>query len=90
MSSTLLDGFYTQPLGYVLLLLWMLVYLQPQHVAWRFALSALLLALTVLANFFNAITATIFIVCVLAFDLLRCCPPIFPQNLIKKNVVLSP
>jgi hypothetical protein len=69
MSSTLLDGFYTQPLGFVLLLLWMLVYLLPQHVVWRFALSAVLLALTVLANFFNAITATIFIVSVLAYDL---------------------
>lgn len=69
MSSTLLDGFYTQPLGYVLLLLWMLIYLLPQQKAWRFVLSALLLALTVLANFFNAITATIFIAAVLAFDL---------------------
>lgn len=69
MSSTLLDGFYTQPLGYVLLLLWILVYLFPQQNARRFAASAVLLALTVLANFFNAITATIFIASVLLYDL---------------------
>ena len=71
MSSTLLDGFYTQPLGFVLLLLWMLIYLFPRQGSWRFAGAAVLLALTVLANFFNAITAIIFILAVLICDLVK-------------------
>ena len=69
MSSTLLDGFYTQPFGFVLLLCWMLFYLSPQQNGRRFAVSAVLLALTVLANFFNAITAIVFIASVLLFDI---------------------
>jgi hypothetical protein len=68
MSSTVLDGFYTQPLGFVLLLAWILVYLQPRQRLWQFATSAILLSLTVLANFFNAITAIIFIASVLICD----------------------
>jgi hypothetical protein len=68
MSSTLLDGFYTQPLGFVLLLSWILVYLMPGQGTRQFAAAALLLSLTVLANFFNAITAIVFIVSVLIFD----------------------
>ena len=43
MSSTLLDGFYTQPLGFVLLLCWMLFNLNPPRRP-RFAVSAVLLA----------------------------------------------
>jgi hypothetical protein len=68
MSSTLLDGFYTQPLGFVLLLSWILVYLSPRQKLWQFAMAAILLSLTVLANFFNAISAIIFIVSVLICD----------------------
>ena len=89
MSSTLLDGFYTQPLGFVLLLLWILVYLFPQQKRWRFVASATLLALTVLANFFNAITAIIFIASVLLFDLanwFRANDPTARRNL--RNTVL--
>lgn len=71
MSSTLLDGFYTQPLGFVLMLLWVLVYLLPRQGIWTFAGAAVLLSLTVLANFFNAITAIIFIAAVLAWDIAR-------------------
>src|SRR6185437_4028709 len=56
MSSTLIDGFYTQPLGFVLLLAWILVYLSPRQGLRQFAIAAILLSLTVLANFFNAIT----------------------------------
>lgn len=69
MSSTLLDGFYTQPLGFVLLLLWILIYLFPRQSALHFTAAGVLLALTVLANFFNAITAVIFIASVLGCDL---------------------
>jgi len=68
MSSTLLDGFYTQPLGFVLLLVWLLVYLLPRQRMSHFVATAILLALTVLANFFNAITAIIFIASVLFCD----------------------
>lgn len=71
MSSTLLDGFYTQPLGLVLMLLWILVYLLPRQGIWTFAGAAVLLSLTVLGNFFNAITAIIFIAAVLAWDIAK-------------------
>jgi hypothetical protein len=67
-SSTLLDGFYTQPLGFVLLLFWILVYLSPRQSPRKAAAAAILLGLTVLANFFNAITAVIFIGSVLVYD----------------------
>jgi len=69
LSSTLLDGFYTQPLGFVLLLAWILVYLLPRQGVRQFAAAAVLLSLTVLANFFNAITAIIFIASVLICDI---------------------
>ena len=68
-TSTLLDGFYTQPLGFVLLLAWILVYLRPRQGLRQFAIASILLSLTVLANFFNAITAIIFIASVLICDL---------------------
>lgn len=67
-SSTLVDGFYTQPLGFVLLLSWILVYLMPRQGIRQFAAAATLLSLTVLANFFNAITAIIVIAAVLICD----------------------
>ena len=69
MSSTMLDGFYTQPLGFVLLLVWLLVYLRPRQGVRQFIAAAVLLSLTVLANFFNAITAIIFIASVLSCDI---------------------
>ncbi len=69
--STLVVGLYTQPLGFVLLLGWYALYTGAHRRRWRFAASAALLALTVLANFFNAITATVFIACVLVNDLWR-------------------
>lgn len=69
MSSTWLDGFYTQPLGFTLMLLWILVYLISRPGVLQFIGSAILLSLTVLANFFNAITAIIFIAVVLVWDI---------------------
>ena len=71
MSSTWLDGFYTQPLGFTLMLLWILVYLLPRPGLWQFIGSAVLLSLTVLANFFNAITAIVFIAAVLVWDVVE-------------------
>jgi hypothetical protein len=69
MSSTMLDGFYTQPLGFVLMLAWLLVYLRRRQGIRQFVAAAVLLSLTVLANFFNAITAIIFIASVLICDI---------------------
>jgi len=68
-SSTLIDGFYTQPLGFLLLLAWILVYLLPRQNIWQFTCATFLLALTILANFFNAMTAIVFIASVLVWDL---------------------
>lgn len=58
--STFGIGLYTQPLGFVLLLLWLCVHLGGDR-ARRWQLSGVLLALTVLANFFNAATAAVFV-----------------------------
>ncbi|HEY0761030.1 MAG TPA: hypothetical protein VGD61_01530 [Pyrinomonadaceae bacterium] len=69
-SSTLLDGFYTQPLGFVLLLFWVFVYLSPRQGPRQCAAAAILLSLTVLANFFNAITAIIFVGSVLVCNII--------------------
>jgi hypothetical protein len=63
-------GLYTQPLGFVLLAAWYPVYLRAQARRWRFALSCLLLALTMLSNFFMAITAMIFAAATTLSDLL--------------------
>lgn len=71
MSSTWLDGFYTQPLGFTLMLSWILVYLLPRQGLLTFVGSAILLSLTVLANFFNAITAIVFIAAVLVWDIVE-------------------
>lgn len=67
--STFLIGLYTQPLGFVLLVLWYIVYINSPRNVWRVALASLLLALTVLANFFNAVTCAFFIAAVILNDL---------------------
>lgn len=56
-SGTFAGGLYTQPLGFCLLIAWYVCYLNADQNPRRICLSALLLALCVLANFFNAITA---------------------------------
>ena len=70
-QGTFLIGLYTQPLGFVLLIAWYVVYAKPDRQLWRFALASILLALTVLANFFTAVTAAIFVLTTLANDLVR-------------------
>jgi len=67
--STFLIGLYTQPLGFVLLALWYVVYLRSHRRRWQFALACPLLALTVLANFFNAVTATLLVAATVTNDL---------------------
>lgn len=76
--STFQIGLYTQPLGFVLMIAWYVIYsgVNEKHVgrmpalpAGRVALASVLLALTVLSNFFNAITAVLFIVATIGSDL---------------------
>ena len=55
--GTFAGGLYTQPLGFCLLIAWYFCYMNADHNSRRICLSALLLALCVLANFFNAVTA---------------------------------
>jgi hypothetical protein len=69
-ASTFVAGFYTQPLGFVLLLAWFAVYTGAQRSRARAAAASLLLGLTALANFFNAFTAALLAASTLAFDLL--------------------
>ena len=69
-ASTFVAGFYTQPLGFVLLLAWYAVYARAQRSRLRAAASCVLLALTVLANFFNAFTGALLVASTLAFDAL--------------------
>ncbi len=70
--STFQIGLYTQPLGFVLLTCWLISYLNlnagRKH--WKVALSCVLLALTILANFFNAVTAFVFVASTLIRDLI--------------------
>ena len=63
--STLQIGLYTQPLGFLLLTLWAGSYLDEEHNSGKTVLSSLLLALTILASFFAAVTASVFIVAAL-------------------------
>jgi hypothetical protein len=69
-ASTFVAGFYTQPLGFVLLLAWFAVYVRARRSRLRAAACCVLLALTVLGNFFNAFTAALLVAATLAFDLL--------------------
>jgi hypothetical protein len=69
--STFLIGLYTQPLGFVLLALWYVVYLRSHRRRWQFALASVLLAMTVLASFFNAVTAALFVVATVTNDLVK-------------------
>jgi hypothetical protein len=70
-TSTFVAGFYTQPLGFVLMLAWFVAYARAQRSSLRAASSCVLLALTILANFFNAFTGALLVASTLAFDLLN-------------------
>lgn len=67
--STFQIGLYTQPLGFLFLLLWYMNFLKTEIYNWRFILSTLLLGLTVLSNFFAGITATLMAIVVILEDL---------------------
>lgn len=68
-TSTFLLGLYTQALGFVLLAGWYVLYTSERFARpWRAALAAGLLALALLANFFGATVAALFVVTTLAAD----------------------
>lgn len=69
--STFQIGLYTQPLGFVLLTAWYALYADTRQTPLRIALSALLLALTALANFFGAATAAVFVLTTATADAVR-------------------
>jgi hypothetical protein len=59
--STFHIGLYAQPLGFILLLAWLFVYQDENPDSRKIGVAALLLALVILANFFCAMTACVFI-----------------------------
>jgi hypothetical protein len=65
-------GLYAQSLGFVLLVLWLSIYLSASQSWGRSGLSAILLALTILSNFFAAIAAAVFVAATLLCDGWRC------------------
>ena len=69
--STFQIGLYTQPLGFIFLLLWYLNFTKINESNWRFILSAILLALTVLTNFFAGITAALMAIIFIIEDAAR-------------------
>jgi hypothetical protein len=71
-TSTFLLGLYTQPLGFVLLAAWYVLYASEGFArgAWRAPLASLLLALALLANFFSATVAALFVLTTLTADAL--------------------
>ncbi len=71
-SSTFLLGMYSQPLGFILLIAWYVLYSSKHiHQPWCFTLSSILLALALLANFFGATTAALFVLSTSVYDSLR-------------------
>ncbi len=69
--NTFQVGLYTQPLGFILFVLWLVAYMDAGRSRSRFALASVLLALTVLASFFSAFTACLFIAVSTAFSAVR-------------------
>lgn len=55
LESTVIEGLYTQPLGFVMLALWISIYVRPVVTGLNFVFGSILLALAVLGNFFSAV-----------------------------------
>jgi hypothetical protein len=66
--STFQLGLYAQSLGFVLLVLWLGIYLSDSQRRWRMGLAAVVLALTILSNFFAATAAFVFVAATLICD----------------------
>jgi|GEM_PF-847626 len=69
--STFQIGLFSQPLGFVLLITWLILYCRADRRFWKISLTALLLALTALANFFNALIASIMIGSIIITELAK-------------------
>lgn len=67
--STFQIGLYAQPLGFILLLVWLFVYQDEELNLCKIGVASVLLALVILANFFCAITTCVFIFAHLVNDL---------------------
>ena len=65
-------GLYAQSLGFLLLVLWLSIHLSVSQAWWRTGVSAIALALTILSNFFVAITAFAFAAATLLYDGWEC------------------
>ncbi|HEX8117329.1 MAG TPA: hypothetical protein VF521_08655 [Pyrinomonadaceae bacterium] len=70
--STFAIGMYTQPLGFILLVVWYVAYIRAHRSVLRFSASCVLLALAVLANYLNGVTSVLFVSATLIFDLFAC------------------
>ena len=69
--STFAIGLYTQPLGFVLLILWYIIYLKSHRQLWRFTLASIMLALACLANYLNGVTAGLIVSTTLVIDFIH-------------------
>ncbi len=67
--STFNEGLCTQPLGFLLLVIWLSMYLRPISSWVRFVLASVTLALVVLASFFSTVAAVPFVMAGLMYDL---------------------
>jgi len=65
-------GLYGQSLGFVLLVVWLSIHLSDSQAWRRLGLSAMALALTILSNFFAAISAVVFVAATLFCDGWEC------------------
>jgi hypothetical protein len=70
--SVLQVGLYAQSLGFVMLALWLSVYLSASQNWRRSGLSAIFLALTILSNFFAAVSVVVFVAATLLIDGWKC------------------
>jgi hypothetical protein len=69
--STFLTGLYSHPLGYLLLILWYVVYCDADQTVWRVACSALLLALALLSSLYGASVTGLLIASTIVYDFVR-------------------
>lgn len=87
--STFQIGLYSQPLGFVLFLFWFPVYLRTHVIRNRsFLLACLMLALTILGNFFVSIVASLVVVVTLTYDFLNFCKASNQQTRLRTQATL--
>jgi MFS family permease len=67
--GTFNEGLCTQPLGFILLIVWIAMYLGAITTRWRFVLASLALAGVLLASFFSAVAALPFAFVGLVYEL---------------------